>query len=189
LPEQVAALAAAAELPLELWAMDESRFGLHTITRRRLTLPGIKPVGVYQQVFKNFYVYGAVAPRTGEGYFETRLTMNATDFAGFLAHFAAQAPERFHIIVLDNARSHHATTLQVPSNVALLFLPPYAPELNPCERVWQALKDRLAWHTFPDLVALQDTVAALVEGYEEHALRSLVAYPFLCAAMDQVAAA
>lgn len=168
--------------------MDESRFGLHTITRRRLTLRGVKPLGTYQQEFKNFYVYGLVAPRTGEGYFETRLSMNSMDFQGFLEQFAAQATERFHIILLDNARSHHAATLRVPSNVALLFLPPYAPELNPCERVWQALKDRLAWRTFPDLVPLQDTVADLVEAYDEPTLRSLVAYPFLCEALDKLAA-
>lgn len=175
-------------LPVELWAMDESRFGLHTITRRRLTLRGVKPIGTHQLEFKNFYVYGLVAPRTGEGYFETRRTMKAEEFADFLTQFATQEAKRFHIILLDNARSHHATTLALPSNVALLYLPAYAPELNPCERVWQAIKDRLAWRTFPDLVALQDTVADLFAGYEDDTFASLVAYPFLCAAMDKLAA-
>ena len=66
--ERVQPSAAAAELPLEVWAMDESRFGLQTVRRRRLTLRGIKPVGRYQHEYQNFYVYGAVAPRTGDGF-------------------------------------------------------------------------------------------------------------------------
>lgn len=168
--------------------MDESRFGLHTIKRRRLTLPGVKPLGTVQQQFANFYVYGLVAPRSGEGYFETRLSMGTADFQGFLDNFAAAQPAHFHIILLDNARSHHATALALPANVVLLFLPPYAPELNPCERVWQAIKDRLAWRTFVDLAALQDAVADLFEGYEAAAFASLVAFPFLCEAINSLAA-
>jgi transposase len=167
--------------------MDESRFGLQTIPRRRLTLPGVKPIGIHQHEFANFYTYGLVAPRTGEGYFETRLTMSATDFNEFLHAFAADAPERFHLILLDNARSHHAKTLAVPPNVGLLFLPPYAPELNPCERVWQALKDRLAWRCFASLHDLQHALAELVEAFDPPAFRSLIAYPFICDALPRAA--
>lgn len=163
--------------------MDESRFGLQTITRRRLTLPGIKPIGTHQFEFANFYTYGVVAPRTGEGYFEARRTMNATDFEAFLHAFAAETPARFHLILLDNARSHHAKALTLPPNVGLLFLPPYAPELNPCERVWQALKDRLAWRCFPSLYDLQEALAAVVEAFDPLAFRSLIAYPFICEAL------
>lgn len=167
--------------------MDESRFGLQTIARRRLTLPGVKPIGKHQHEFANFYTYGVVAPRTGEGYFETRLTMSATDFQAFLHAFAAQAPERFHLLLLDNARSHHAKTLELPANVGLLFLPPYAPELNPCERVWLALKDRLAWRCFASLHQLQDALADIVEAFDPLAFRSLIAYPFICDAFPAAA--
>lgn len=168
--------------------MDESRFGLHTIQRRRLTGRGVKPVGILQQEFKSFYVYGAVAPATGEGYFETRLTMNTRDFQAFLERFAARHSAYFHILLLDNARSHHAHSLQVPANIALLFLPPYAPELNPCERVWQAIKAQLAWRLFPDLTTLQAAVADLFEGYDASAFASLVAYPFLTEAVTTLQA-
>lgn len=175
-------------LPVAVWFFDESRFGLQTIKRRRLTLRGVKPVAPYQHQFQNFYVYGAVAPRSGEGYFETRLSMGTADFQGFLDQFAAEHPERFHIMLLDNAASHHAKALVVPPNIALLHLPPYAPELNPCERVWQAIKAQLAWRVFDDLIALQDAVAERVEGYDEAAFASLIAYPFLCDAIDALAA-
>jgi transposase len=116
-----------------------------------------------------------------------RLTMKSKEFEAFLTNFAAARPNQFHIILLDNARSHHAT-LQLPNNIALLFLPPYAPELNPCERVWQAIKDHLAWRCFPDLVALHELVADLFITYEPTAFHSLVAYPFLVDAITQLTA-
>src|SRR3712207_8535688 len=52
---------------------------------------------------------------------------------------------RSNVLLLDNARSHTAKRLRVPENVILLFQPPYAPEVNPVERVWEDLKQDLAW--------------------------------------------
>lgn len=172
-----------AEKPLELWAMDESRFGLQTITRRRLTLPGIKPIGRYQHRYENFYVYGAVAPRTGDGLFHAKLSMQQADFQTFLDDFAAHFPDTYNVMLVDNAKSHHATALTLPPNVALLFLPPYAPELNPVERVWQAIKDQLAWFCFDDLFALQDHLAQVVEGFDHDAFHALIAFPYLLQAV------
>jgi hypothetical protein len=157
------------EKPLEVWAMDESRFGLQTIARRRLTLPGIKPIGHYQHQYDNLDVYGAVAPRTGEGLFHAKLSMQLSDFQAFLDDVAATYPDTVNLMLLDNAKSHHATTLKIPPTVALLFLPPYAPELNPAERVWQAIKDQLAWRCFDDLFARQDRIAEIVQSFDHDA--------------------
>ncbi len=67
----------------------------------------------------------------------------------------------------------------LPANVVLLFQPPYAPEVNPAERVWQALKDALAWQCFRDLAQLQARVGQVVRDWDAEMLRSLTAYPFL----------
>lgn len=190
LEQQVRALPVAPEaatLPLEVWAMDESRFGLRTVRRRRITLPGVKPMGRYQYAYENFYVYGAVAPRTGEGYFEARVALNGDHFQAFLDAFAATYPQTFNVLIVDNARFHRAATLMLPPNVALLFQPPYAPELNPCERVWLAAKDHLAWRCFDDLLALQDPLATFIEAYPASAFQSLIAYPYLTQAIHALA--
>lgn len=55
--------------PVKYWSQDERRLGLKTITRRLLTLPGVKPVRSIQWQFEAFYLYGAVAPLTGEACF------------------------------------------------------------------------------------------------------------------------
>jgi len=183
LAEQVALLhstqAPATTLPLELWTADESRFGLHTVHRRRLTLRGVKPIGHYQHKFANFYVYGAVAPRTGDGYFEAHAAFNAATFQGFITDFAAAHAQTFNVLIVDNARVHHAADLTLPPNIALLFQPPYAPELNPTERVWLAVKDTLAWRIFEDVLALQDALAERIEGFDPATLQSLTAYSYL----------
>jgi hypothetical protein len=51
------------------WCYDETRFGLKTIPRRLITLPGAKPLAPVQWQFKAFYLYGAVEPLTGESFF------------------------------------------------------------------------------------------------------------------------
>jgi transposase len=43
-------------------------------------------------------------------------------------------------IVLDGAGWHIAKALEVPVNITLVLLPPYAPELNPIENVWAYLR-------------------------------------------------
>ena len=55
----------------------------------------------------------------------------------FLERFAATLAPNVHVVlVLDRAGWHGSHDLQVPSNITLVPLPPYAPELNPVERVW-----------------------------------------------------
>jgi transposase len=43
---------------------------------------------------------------------------------------------------LDRASWHNAKALEIPENVALGFLPPYSPELNPQEQVWDELREK-----------------------------------------------
>jgi transposase len=71
--------------------------------------------------------------------------------------------------------------------VRLLFQPPYAPELNPAERVWRALKDALACQCFTDLPALQAQVVRIVEAWTAEMLQSLTAYPFIIEARNALA--
>ncbi|MEG4522409.1 hypothetical protein QUB61_06080 [Microcoleus sp. C2D2] len=51
---------------LKYWCQDETRFGLKTIERKKNTARCVKPIGLVQGIFKAYYLYGAVAPQTGE---------------------------------------------------------------------------------------------------------------------------
>lgn len=170
--------------PILVFAQDESRFGLRTIRRRRLTARGVQPIGVTQHDFENFYVYGAVAPATGQDFFLELPQLNSTNFQVFLDAFAAAYPDTLNLVILDNSRCHTAKDVRVPDNVRFVFLPPYSPELNPIERLWRDLKDRLAWLHFPALSDQQDFVGALLRAYTPATIQSLTSYPYFVEAVN-----
>ncbi len=170
--------------PVNVWAFDASRFGVQTIRRRRITARGTKPRGRFQYRFENFYLYGTVAPQTGDAFFLGLPKLEQAHVQLFLDTFAQARPDTLNVLLLDNARSHTAKDLRVPENVLLLFQPPYAPELNPVERVWEHLKQELAWECFDTLTALQDRIVDLVHTYDADTLRSLTAYPYLMNALN-----
>jgi len=167
-----------------VWVMDECRLGLQTVRRRRITARGTQPVGSYQHAFKNFYLYGTVAPRTGDAYFLGVPTLCAAHFQVFLDRFAAAHPDTLNVLLVDNSRTHTAAELLIPANVRLLFQPPYAPEVNPTERVWRDLKDALAWRCFTDLPALQAHVVHEVTGWTAARLQTLTSFPFIISALN-----
>jgi len=105
------------------WSQDESRMGLHTIQRRKLTGKGIKPHGKVQWDFVYLWLYGLVEPQTGEGFFYEFTHLDTVCFEKFLELFATAYPEELHIIQLDNGGFHSSLNLNIPENVILLFQP------------------------------------------------------------------
>ena len=101
----------------------------------------------------------------------------------FLDAFAATIAEDEHVaLVVDGAGWHGSKTLNVPSNITLVALPPYCPELNPVERVWLHLKERfLSLRLHNDY---NDIVAAASKAWkrlcrEIGRLTSLTSYPWI----------
>ncbi len=69
--------------------------------------------------------------------------LDSACFQVFIDQFARTNRESMNVLVIDGAPAHVAGSLVIPDNVVLLRLPPYCPELNPMERVWQDLRQRL----------------------------------------------
>lgn len=79
--------------------------------------------------------------------------------------------------MLDNGRFHQAKSLKLPENVVLLFLPPYAPELNPIERLWQDIKvSKLFTQTHKTLEAMQAKVTEILQNYCDAAIAKLTQF-------------
>jgi transposase len=172
---------------VRVFSQDESRLGLLTVRRRRLTAYGGQPVGAVQHVFEWFYIYGAVAPTTGERFFLELPYLNAQTFQLFVDAFAETFPDSLNILLLDNRGAHTAQRIRWPQNVRCVWLPPYCPELNPIERLWRDLKDDLAWQQFPNVEAQQDYVGQLLRAYEARTLQSLTGYAYLVDAINALA--
>jgi transposase len=158
---------------MAVYLMDESRFGLLSIQRRCLTARGIKPIVPYQHRFKNFYLFGAYAPISGDHFTLEMPYCNTDCFEAYLEALAAHRPHEFKVVILDNGAFHKAKRLIVPANIALLFLPPYSPELNPAEQIWRYIKDRLANQVFKDLIELADAVAKIIQTLSPEIVKSI----------------
>ncbi len=85
-------------------------------------------------------------------------------------------PEEFKVIVLDNGAFHKASRLGLPSNICLLFLPPYSPELNPVEMIWRWIKDRLANIAFKSIESLSDAVADILKSLTADIVKSITGW-------------
>jgi hypothetical protein len=89
------------------------------------------------------------------------LWVDATTMSLFLSHVAAAYPQEYGIMVLDGASWHHAAQLRVPPTLRLLYLPPYSPELNPMEHVWDHLRENhMANRVFDSLEAVVEALSA-----------------------------
>jgi len=184
----VAAIPPSNRLPVQVFAHDESRLGLHTIRRRRITAKGVKPIGTVQHDYDNCWVYGSIAPTSGEHFFLLLPTLSAEAMQLFLDEFAKAHADSFNLLVMDNSGAHTAKRLNVPTNVGLVFQPAANPELNPAERVWQDLKAQLAWLTFDDLDALERELVERVCAYDNATLSRLTSYPYLVQAIHLIQA-
>ena len=148
---------------VNIYFEDESRLGLLTILRRVLTTKGIKPIAPYQHKFDNLYLFGAFSPINGDHFLLEMPACNSETFQVFMDEFSSQKPDEFKIVVLDNGAFHHAKRLKIPPNIALVFLPPYTPELNPAEKIWRFIKDHLSMTIHKDLPALQNHVSQILQ--------------------------
>jgi len=140
---------------VNLYFQDESRFGLFTRNGKALTAKGVKPICPFHQVFKSLYLYGAFSPVNGERFLLELPSCNASLFQIFLDEFSKHKPNELKIMVLDNGAFHKAQKLIVPENIALVFLPPYSPELNPAEKVWAKFKRDFSNRLFENLETLE----------------------------------
>ena len=169
--------------PVKVFAQDESRVGLLPLIRRRITAGGGQPVATVTYQFRYFYLYGAVDPTTGDSFFLELPWLNTRAFQVWLAHFAETFPDSFNLLVLDNGAFHKAKAVQWPANVAPVFLPPYSPELNPIERLWRDLKDKLAEGVAHTLDQLSEAVSHILPGDSPPVLQSLTGYAYFVRAV------
>ena len=174
------------QCPLRLWCQDERRLGLNTITRRLLTLPGVKPIGPIQWQFKAFYLYGVVEPLTGESFFLEFSHLDSECFQVFLDQFSQTYTDSLNVLQLDNGSFHLAHNLRIPDNVTLLLQPPYSPDVNPIERVWQHIKDQLSWLNFKTLDELRQRVDESLHSLTSERVASLTSYDFILSALEQL---
>ena len=138
---------------------DEARFGRISDPRCCWAPQGIRPAVPCQLVREYTYAYAAVSPLDGVLDSLILPDVDADSMSLFLSVVSERHPDETVLIFMDQAGWHTAKALIIPSNIRLLSLPPYSPELNPAEHLWEEIREK--W--FPNLVfksitTLEDTL-------------------------------
>ena len=161
-----------------LYCQDESRIGLLTMNHKALTIKGVKPVCKYQHKFESLYLFGAFSPINGNHLLLEMPHCNTDNFQIFLNELSLMDKEEYKIILLDNGAFHKAKRLIIPDNIALIFIPPYSPELNPAEKVWWVLKRSLKNKFFEKMDDLMIAISSASNKLSNHSIQQLTSYEY-----------
>src|SRR5512138_1848187 len=132
---------ASAGARLRLMFQDEGRFGRISNPRRCWAPRGTRPDVPAQIVREYTYAYAAVSPHDGTMDSLVLPQVNEQAMSIFLQEVSDRHPDEFILMVMDGAGWHKAKALAIPSNMALYFLPPYSPKLNPVEHIWDSIRE------------------------------------------------
>jgi transposase len=131
-----------AGLPVELWFQDEARVGQKGSLSYVWAPIGSRPPMVRDNRHDTAYLFGAICPDRAVGAAVITPTADTECMNLHLAEISQQvAPGAIAVVICDRAGWHQkGGELTLPGNIVLLHLPPYAPELNPMENVWEYLR-------------------------------------------------
>jgi transposase len=128
---------------LRVMFADEARFGRMNRPRPCWAPTGTRPEVASQLIREYVYLYGAVSPKDGTCVFLVMPAPDTACFQIFLDTLAKKYPSELILLVVDGAGNHVSDKLEIPANIILQRLPPYAPELNPQENLWDEIREKI----------------------------------------------
>jgi len=142
---------------VDIWFQDEARFGQQNTTTHLWALKGSRPRVVKQQQFEYVYLFGSVCPSRGVGEALVVPCTNKNIMNLHLKQISESTEKGRHaVVVMDGAGWHTDDIADEFSNVSIIKLPPYSPELNPIEQVWSWMRQHClanqAFHGYNDIV-------------------------------------
>lgn len=148
---------------------DEARFGRIQEPHRCWSMKGVRPLVGQQLVREYIYIYGAISPKDGGADFLILPALDQDCFALFLRELSLRYPEEYILIFCDGASAHHTQSIEVPGNIMVHKLPPYSPELNPTENIWDDMREK--WFknkAFKSITAVIEQLEKAALFYENH---------------------
>jgi hypothetical protein len=121
---------------------DEARFGRITESKHCWCPKPERPVCPSMVSQEYTYVYGAVSIADGQWDSLILPQVNTDCMQIFLNEISKRYPDERVILVFDGAGWHKSKRLKIPENMKLLSLPPYSPELNPVENIWEEVREK-----------------------------------------------
>lgn len=159
---------------MRLMFQDEAGFGRINKPKYCWCEKGIRPSVSCHHIREYRYAYGAVEPLTGESCFLILPYCNSAWMNAFLEHLSKQFPEDRIVLCCDSAAWHKSTSLIVPDNIRLVFIPPYTPEMNPIEQIWKELRKMgFKNEIFASLEKVVDRLCDVINNLSADVIRSV----------------
>lgn len=158
---------------VRLMFQDEGRFGLLGKPRRCWAPKGTRPIVGARLERKYIYAFAAVSPHDGVMDSLVLPWVSAETMSMFLGEVAQRHADEFVVMVMDQAGWHIAGDLTVPQNMRVVLLPPYSPELNPAEHIWETLReDQFANTVFANLDTVEGALTTGLRNLEDDPART-----------------
>ena len=169
-------------LNLRVMFQDEARFGRIQEPYRCWARKGLRPLVGQQLVREYTYAFGAVSPCDGKSDFLILPSMSQACFGLFLEEISKRYDNDYLLIFCDGASAHNTGSITLPSNITLHKLPPYSPELNPTENIWDDMREK--WFknkVFNSMDAVIDQLENACLFYEKSPdiCKSIAAFPWI----------
>lgn len=122
-------------------------------------------------------VLGRLFPCNGDSFSLILPYANTEMMSLFLREFSEQFKE--YRIVMDGAAWHKSKRLENFENIRIIYQPPYSPEVNPAEHLWEHLREKYLsnryWATLDNLESVLSTALAEASKMKKH-IQSLVGF-------------
>lgn len=159
-----------ANATIRLMFQDEGRFGRINIPRSCWAPKFCRPEIGSQIVREYTHVYAAVCPHDGTMDSLILPDADGVSMSIFLREVSRRHAEEFVIMVMDSAGWHRSEDLVIPSNIKIVHLPPYSPQLNPVEHIWDEVREK--WFSnkvFRSMNAVVDLLVTSLKNLETSA--------------------
>lgn len=161
---------------------DEARFGRISDVRRCWCPKPHRPMAQAMISQEYTYAYTALTPADGRMDSLVLPYVNGICMDLFLKEIASRYSEERIVMIVDGAGWHKNQNSPLPSNLRLVFLPPYAPELNPVEHIWDDLREKFFHNrVFDSIDALEDHLVSALLAYENDSdkVRSITGWDWI----------
>jgi transposase len=130
--------------------------------------------------YKNFYLYSGVDTKDGSSFSLIMPSVNTEAMNVFLAELSQEYSSDKLALIMDGAGWHKSSDLKVPENIKIFFLPPYSPELNPVERLWLYIKQRiLSNKIYQTIDDLENTLCEFINGLSKEVVKNICTASYL----------
>lgn len=139
---------------------DEAIFGRIGKIYKCWVLSKVKRPKVFHHKIRQFrYLFGAVDPLSGDSCFRIISHCDTDCMKYYLQELSQQYPDSYILLVCDNAAWHKSKRLIIPYNIEIMHIPPYTPEMNPAEQIWDEIREKYFANWFFN--SLEDVIERL----------------------------